>query len=269
MNLTLNGATRLYPIIGDPIAQVKSPAGVSETLQAAGLNALVVPMHVGIADFASCMAQLQATRNVDGGIITVPHKFAAAAACATVSERAGFLGAVNVFRRSASGAWHGDMFDGLGYVAALRKNGCQPEGKRVLLVGAGGAGSAIAHALVEAGVAELVICDPDTTRREGLIARLNSLPFLKNPIVRAGSKDPRGFDVVLNASPIGMNPADPLPIDASGFTQTMFVGDVITAPAVTPLLVQARALGCGTQTGADMFTAVRDLMVAFLLQQSD
>ncbi len=269
MNLKLDGATRLYPIIGDPIAQVKSPAGVSETLQAAGLNALVVPLHVQSPDFAGCMAQLQTTHNVGGGIITVPHKFAAASACATLSERAGFLGAVNTFRRSKNGAWHGDMFDGLGYVTALRKNGCHPEGKRVLLVGAGGAGSAIAYTLVQSGVAELVICDPDTQRREGLIKRLNGLPFLKYPIVRAGSNDPRGFDVALNASPMGMNATDPLPIDASGFAKSMFVGDVITAPAVTAMLLQARMAGCRTQTGADMFAAVRDLMVAFLLEQSD
>ena len=263
MTLQLNGATRLYPIVGDPIAQVKSPAGVSETLQAAGLNALVVPMHVDSSAFASTMQTLNAVRNVDGFIITVPHKFAAATACATLSPRAQFLGAANTVRRNPDGSWHGDMFDGLGYVAALRKNGCEPLGKRALLVGAGGAGSAIAHALVEDGVSELAIHDPDVVRRSSLIDRLNSL---NKAVVIAGSDDPSGFDIVLNATPVGMQATDSTPVDTSRFTAQMFVGDVITAPAVTPMLQAAQVLGCGTQTGADMFAAVRDLMVAFLLE---
>jgi shikimate dehydrogenase len=264
MTLQLNGATRLYPIIGDPIAQVKSPAGVSETLQAAGLNALVVPMHVKADAFAASMRSLQATGNVDGVIITVPHKFAAAAACRTLSPRAQFLGAANTIRKNTDGSWHGDMFDGLGYVSALRKNGCEPMGKRVLLVGAGGAGSAIAHALLEAGVSELAIHDPDELRRSSLIDRLARL---KLATVVAGGRDPRGYGVVINATPVGMAADDPTPIDVDGLNAMMFVGDVITAPAVTPLLIAARALGCGTQTGADMFAAVRDLMVAFLLKK--
>lgn len=264
MNLQLDGATRLYPIIGDPIAQVKSPAGVSETLQAAGLNALVVPMQVKVTDFDACMRTLHATGNVDGAIITVPHKFAAAKSCHTLSERARFLGAVNTIRRSSDGGFHGDMFDGLGYVTALRKNGFDPLNKRALLVGAGGAGSAIAHALVEAGVNVLAIHDPDDARRTSLIKRLNTLG--KGQVL-AGSADPTGFDLIINATPVGMDAQDPTPVDISRLTAAMFVGDVITAPAVTPLLQAARALGCGTQTGADMFAAVRDLMVAFLLKQ--
>jgi shikimate dehydrogenase len=264
MPLLLNGATRLYPIIGDPIAQVKSPAGVSETLQAAGLNALVVPMHLGSQAFASTLQILEGVRNIDGFIITVPHKFAAANACATLSPRAQFLGAANTVRRNPDGSWHGDMFDGLGYVAALRKNGFEPAGKRALLIGAGGAGSAIAHALVEAGVIELAIHDPDDARRSSLIERLNGLNKAR---VIAGSRDPSGFDIVLNATPVGMQENDPTPVDVNRLSSAMFVGDVITAPAVTPLLQAAQALGCGTQTGADMFAAVRDLMVAFLLEQ--
>jgi shikimate dehydrogenase len=265
MSLQLNGATRLYPIVGDPIAQVKSPAGVSETLQAAGLNALVVPMHLESSAFASTMQTLNAVRNVDGFIITVPHKFAAATACATLSPRAQFLGTANTLRRNPDGSWHGDMFDGLGYVAALRKNGCEPQGKRALLVGAGGAGSAIAHALVEAGVLELAIHDPDDARRSSLIERLQSL---KKAVVVAGSRDPSGYDIVLNATPVGMQQSDPTPVDTTRLTAQMFVGDVITAPAVTTMLQAARSLGCGTQTGADRFAAVRDLMVAFLLEKA-
>ena len=258
----LNGASRLHFIVGDPIAQVKSPAGVTRAFQDRGHNALCVPAHVAPADLASWLAGLSLARNVDGIIVTVPHKFACFALCASSSERAAFLGGVNTLRRNPDGSWHGDMFDGLGYVEALRDKGCEPAGQSALLVGAGGAGSAIAHALVLAGVADLAIHDPDTVRRDSLVQRLAGLGRGR---VRAGSADPAGFDIAINASPVGMQSSDPLPMDTSSLTPAQFVGCVITAPAVPPLITVARARGCNTMTGADMFARVRDLMVDFLL----
>lgn len=260
----LNGSTRVHFVVGDPIAQVKSPADVSQAFQARGRNAIVVPAHVTPADLRSWLDAISKMRNVDGVIVTVPHKFAAFDLCATTTERASFLNTVNVMRRSADGRWHGDMFDGLGFVTAMRECGGQPEDKRALLVGAGGAGSAIAHALVLAGVSTLAIHDADPQRRDTLIARLQALG---KGTVQAGSPDPRGFDIVVNATPIGMKEDDPLPFDGSGLTGAMHVACVITAPAVTPLIARARELGCTTQTGGDMFVRVRDLMVDFLLEE--
>jgi shikimate dehydrogenase len=130
-----------------------------------------------------------------------------------------------------------------------------------LLVGAGGAGSAIAHALVMAGVSELAIHDEDNTRRQTLVNRLAGLGRCP---VHDGSPDPSGFDVVLNATPVGMKDGDPYPLDVSRLNGQMFVGCVITQPAVPPLIAHARSLGCATMTGADMFARVRDLMVDFL-----
>jgi shikimate dehydrogenase len=166
-------------------------------------------------------------------------------------------------RRNAQDQWQGDMFDGLGYVRAMEKNGCDLKLKRALLVGAGGAGSAIAHSLVLAGVSELAIHDPDAQRRQSLVDRLNSLKLGR---VTQGSPDPTGFDVAVNATPIGMKEADPTPIETTKIHGDMFVGCVITAPAITPLITAARAKGCKTVTGADMFAQVRELMVNFLLE---
>ncbi|MES1979109.1 MAG: shikimate dehydrogenase [Pseudomonadota bacterium] len=260
--LALNGATRLHYIVGDPIAQVKSPAGVTRALQERGHNACVMPAHVAPADLASWFAGASLAKNVDGIIATVPHKFACFDLCGTASERAAFLRAVNTMRRNADGSWHGDMFDGLGFVSAMQGKGCQPEGKKALLVGAGGAGSAIAHALVMAGAKSIAIHDEDDMRRNTLVHRLASLN--KCPVTQ-GSADPTGFDIVLNATPVGMQEADPYPLDAERISTGMFVGCVITVPAVTPLIAAARAKGCVTMTGADMFGSVRDLMVDFLL----
>lgn len=258
----LSGASRVHFIVGDPIAQVKSPSGVTQAYHDRGHNAFVMPAHVAPKDLAAWLAGVSLARNVDGVIVTVPHKFACFDLCATTSERAAFLHTVNTMRRNPDGSWHGDMFDGLGFVSAMRDKGCEPQGKKALLVGAGGAGSAIAHALVMAGVSALAICDPDEARRGGLVQRLASLD--RCPVVSA-SPDPSSFDIVLNASPVGMQATDPLPLQTERLRAAMFVGCVITQPAVTPLIAAARAVGCNTMTGADMFGRVRDLMVEFLL----
>lgn len=262
MSQPLNGATRVHFIVGDPIAQVKSPAGVTQAFHAHDRNAYVMPAHVAPAKLAAWLDGVSLAQNVDGIIVTVPHKFACFDLCATTSERAAFLHTVNVMRRNPDGSWHGDMFDGLGYVSALRDRGCEPKGKKTLLVGAGGAGSAIAHALVVAGVSELAIHDEDTARRTTLVDRLAGLGQCP---VSHGSPDPSGFDIVINATPVGMKGGDPYPLDVSKLTPQTFVGCVITAPAITQLIAAARALGCGTSTGADMFGRVCDLMVDFLL----
>lgn len=258
----LDGETRLHYIVGDPIAQVKSPSGVSLAYHARGLNAYVMPAHVAPADLAAWLAGVSLARNVDGVIVTVPHKFACFDLCASTSDRAAFLHTVNTMRRNADGSWHGDMFDGQGFVSAMDDKGCSPAGKKVLVVGAGGAGSAIAHALVVAGVRELAIHDEDAARRRTLVDRLAGLDRCA---VRHGTADPSGYDVVINATPVGMKEGDPYPLDVAGLGPEMFVGCVITAPAVTALIAAARAKACQTMTGAHMFAKVRDLMVDFLV----
>ena len=258
----LSGETRLIAIIGDPIAQVKSPAGVTAAMVGRGRNALCVPIHVAPADVDAFIRGASLARNLDGIIVTVPHKFAANTHCATATERARFLGAVNTMRRNPDGTWHGDQLDGEGFVQGIRAAGCVTEGRRALMAGAGGAGSAIALALLEAGVADLAIHDDDTTRRDALIGRLRTRYGER---VRTGSVDPAGCTLVVNATPAGMRAGDPLPFDEARLDGAMFVADVITKPAVTPLIEAARRAGCGTQVGGGMFAAVSALMVDFLL----
>jgi shikimate dehydrogenase len=235
---------------------------MSAAFAESGRNTLVVPAHVAPADLETWFAGQAVAKNVDGIIVTIPHKFAAHRLCATTSERARFLRSVNTIRRNADGSWHGDMFDGLGYVTAAEKAGCDFAGARVLLVGTGGAGTAIAQAVAAKAPRELALHDADAARRDDLIGRLAAT----GAVVTRGSADPRGFDVVLNATPLGMRPGDPLPVDGDGLTGSMFVGCVVTEPKVPPLIERAGALGCRTMTGADMFREVRDLMLAFLLE---
>jgi shikimate dehydrogenase len=258
----LSGATRLFPIIGDPIKYVESPVWLTCTFAERGHNGICVPMQVPEGDLEVSMAGLTATSNVDGILVTMPHKHTAFAYCATSSERARLLEVVSVIRRNPDGTWHGDMLDGLAFVKAQRDHGARIEGARALLIGAGGAGSAIAITLVEGGVRELVVHDASESRVAALVDLLAGVGEAR---VVAGAPDPTGFDLVFNATPMGMEAGDPLPIDVTLLNSSMFVGDVIAGHGVTPLIAGAQAAGCRTSGGGHMVEAVQDLMADFML----
>lgn len=260
MSRQLNGASRLYPIIGDPIRYVESPVWLTKTFAERGHDGLCVPMQVPAAALDAVMAGLAATGNVDGILVTMPHKHTAFAHCATSSDRARLLEVVSVIRRSPDGTWHSDMLDGLAFVKAQQDRGARIEGARALLIGAGGAGSAIA--LLEARVAELVIHDTDEAKVDGILGILEESSTGK---ATAGSPDPTGFDLVFNGTPLGMADGDPLPVDAGLLNPSMFVGDVIAGHGTTPLIRGAQAAGCRTADGSDMVAAGQTLMADFML----
>ncbi|OOP60380.1 shikimate dehydrogenase [Arthrobacter sp. SRS-W-1-2016] len=258
----LNGASRLFPIIGDPVKHVQSPPWLTRTFAERGHNGICIPMEVPEGDLGVVMGGLTATPNVDGILVTMPHKFTAFEHCASSSERARMLGVVSVIRRNADGTWHGDMLDGLAFVKAQLDRGARIAGARALLVGAGGAGSAIAIALLEAGIGELIIHDADEARVAGL---LELLAGFGNGRVTAGSPDPAGCDLVFNATPMGMDVGDPVPVDTTRLTPAMFVGDVISGHGTTAFVAAAQAHGCKTATGDHMVEAVQNLMADFML----
>ncbi|MFH8253062.1 shikimate dehydrogenase family protein [Microbacterium sp. B2969] len=257
-----NGASRLFPIIGDPIRYVESPVSLTRTFAERGHNAACIPMEAPEDALDIVMQALSATTNVDGILVTKPHKFTAAAYCATVSERTRLLGAVSTIRRNPDGTWHGDTLDGLAFLKAQRDHGARIEGSKALLIGAGGAGSAIAIELVRGGVRELVIYDPDGKRALELWALVTDLGEAQ---VSVGPADPTGFDLVFNASPMGMADDDPMPVDGALLSSDMFVGDVIAGHGTTPFIAAAQAAGCRTANGTDMVDAVQDIMADLLL----
>lgn len=254
------GATRIYPIIGDPIAQAKSPGGLTRAFRQAGHDAIVVPMQVKPKHIAQFLRLLDEVGNIDGIVATVPHKFAAFAHAASASDRARLIGSANILRRRPEGGWHADMIDGLSLVQAVRKAGGTIAGRRALLAGAGGAGCAIGLELLNAGAAALAVHDADGARRDRLVALLNTAHPGR---VTAGSADPTGFEIVVNATPSGMRADDVPPVMFEKLAPGMFVGDVITAPEMTPLLLAARARGCGISTGVAMFEQSVQLMFDF------
>lgn len=264
MDIQLNGSTRLYFVVGHPIKQVKSPEGVTQELIHKGLNATVLPADVHPDHFAEFIANSKNMLNTDGLIVTVPHKITALSCCDKLTERAQFIGAVNTIRRCAEG-WEGDMLDGTGMVQAILEKKIQLKNKRVILAGAGGAGKAIAFELLQAEVAELAIFDVDLIRQKALVDLLQQLQKGK---VIAHDNNPAGFDVVVNATPMGMNDDPSVAYQLDQLTAQMAVVDVVASPADTPLIQYAEQLGCTAVKGTDMFVKVRDLMVNFLLENS-
>ncbi|MCW1410812.1 MULTISPECIES: shikimate dehydrogenase family protein [Rhizobium] len=256
--VSIDGKTRLYYIIGDPIDQVKSPTGMSSAFQRSGINAVMLPAHVAADHVASFLEAANQTKNCDGIVVTVPHKFACFEHCPTVSDRAGHLNAVNIMRRNENCQWHGDMVDGLGFVHAASDRCAQLAGKKALLVGAGGAGSAIALALLEAGVDSLAVHDLDEARRDALIDKLRKV----RGDVHSGSSSPRGYELIVNATPAGMEGHDYLPVEVSELDSAMFVGCVVTE-SETPLIAAAKSRGCGIATGIDMYRALESIMLTF------
>lgn len=246
----IGGATRLYCIVGHPIAQAKSPQTFNPRFAKAGLDAVLVPVDVLPDRFEETMRGLMAIANLDGIVVTVPYKARALALADKVERTAAAIGATNALRREADGTWTADMFDGVGLMCGLRAEGLEPGGRRVMLIGAGGAGSAIAVAFAEAGAASITIHDVDGSKAEALAARVAAA--FPASAVTAGPIDVARADMLVNASPVGMGPDDGAPIDVELLRQDLFVVDIIMKPEVTPLLAAARARGCRTLGGKSM-----------------
>ncbi len=258
--MTITGTTRIAQIIGHPIRQVRAPDLLNAELVRHGTDAVLVPIDIPPEAVAGFVSLQRAWANSPGFIVTVPHKRAVAALCDRLSPRAARLGAVNIVVRGADGTLAGDHLDGLGCVAAARRHGFDPQGKAALIVGTGGAGSAIADAFAEAGIARLVLRDLDTARVAWVAEALRaSFPALR---IEADPGDLSGFDLVVNATPVGMGgpggkyPGLPIPDGAIATLRPgTHVVDVVTDPRVTPFLEAAKARGCTVQTGGDMVAA--------------
>jgi shikimate dehydrogenase len=245
----VDGATRLLGIVGDPVAQVRSPPLWSALFRYNKINAICVPFHVHPPEFSRFVDGLRTAHNLLGLFVTIPHKLAAARHADVLTPRARKVGTANLLRPLPDGGWEGDMVDGFGFVSALRAGGQRIEGRRAIVVGAGGVGSAIAFALAEAGVASVAVADIDAERAEALSFRITQLAGVKSFVSKAQAE---GFDLIVNASPLGMRAEDPLPVDLSGLTADAIVGDVVISQELTPLLRAARSRGCHVQEGSEM-----------------
>jgi shikimate dehydrogenase len=246
----IDGNTILIAHLGYPTASFKAPMIYNPYFDSIGFNAVVVPMGVKLEDYAEFLPALFRLTNIRGALVTMPHKVSAMALLDETSVAARIAGACNAILRRPDGTLLGDMFDGEGFVRGVLRKGRKLAGGRALVVGSGGVGSAIAASLAGARVAALGLFDVNPASAEALASRLRShYPQLE---LSVGSRDPLGYDVVVNATPIGMKEGDPLPMDIERIAATAFVGEVVMKQEITPFLEAARARGCAIQIGTDM-----------------
>ena len=248
--MNIDGNTELIAHIGYPTHSFKSPLIYNPYFEKEGINALVVPMGCQAAHYPAFLKSVFELTNIRGALITMPHKVSTVDLLDEVTPTVKVAGACNAVKRDAQGRLVGDMFDGAGFVRGIQRKGFKLIGKNVLVVGTGGVGSAIAASLAAEKIAAISLFDVNTSACEGLAQRLvNEYPHIQ---VKTGSNDPDGHDLVVNATPMGMNEGDTLPMDVSRIAPETFVGEVVMRTEMTAFLQAAQLRGCRVQVGSDM-----------------
>ncbi|MDM0033847.1 shikimate dehydrogenase [Variovorax sp. J22P271] len=246
----ISGKTTLIAHLGYPTESFKAPMIYNPWFDQQGIDAVVMPMGVKAEDYAVVLASLFKLTNIRGALVTMPHKITTLSLVDEATPTAKIAGACNAILKRPDGTLLGDQFDGAGFVRGVQRKGRALEGARVLVSGSGGVGSAIAASLAAAGVAEMALYDSSAASSEALAGRLRAhYPQL---VVTTGSNDPAGFDLVVNATPLGMKEGDPLPFDVARIAPSTFVGEVVMKSEYTPLLRAVRDKGCAVQVGTDM-----------------
>ena len=246
----VNGKTRVYAIVGDPIEQVRSPEMVTWEMQKRDHNAVLIPMHIARDEFDTVMPQIMRMRNLDGLIFTIPFKAQAIALAKTLGPQASQIGAINALKKHSNGAWSGEIFDGIGCVEAFKQRGITLQDKRLQLIGLGGAGSAICVALAYEKPKLLRLFDINAQTTERMAKMVNTIS--PQTVVEVGLPLAEGIDILLNASPVGMLSDARLPLAVEQFKKELIVFDAIVMPENTPLLSLAQDCGCQVVRGREM-----------------
>lgn len=257
----IGGSTRLYAVLGHPVSQVRAPGMMNRLFAELDSDAVLFPVLVTPGDLGEVVRGLQRIGNLDGLLVTIPHKVDVCRYADAVSEAATLAGSANALRREPDGSWTAENFDGAGFVRGLRAAGIDPAGRRVALVGAGGAGSAVAAALLTEGVAHLELCDRDEARLAEVAHRL--APRFPGRVSWSTAPRLEAADLAVNATPLGLRPGDPLPFDVARLAPGAVVADIVMRPKETALLRAAAERGRPVHPGSPMLTSQLDLYRTF------
>jgi shikimate dehydrogenase len=246
---TLSGKTRLVPILAHPVDHVRAPQFYNPAFAGAGLDWCMVPMGVHPDDLAAVLAALACVSNLQGLNLTIPHKMQAHGLCRWLGPEARRTGVVNTMRLHADGSWAGESSDGVGFVSAARAHGLLDPTRPVVIVGAGGAGKAIAFSLAAAGVSRIDLLDSEPGRAEALQqALLAQFPGLDAGTRRTHLRD---SGLVVNATPLGLQATDDLPFDPGLLAADAALFDIIAARD-TELMAACAARGLRVLGGRPM-----------------
>lgn len=246
----ITGTTRVFYILGDPVAQVRAPEVYNPLFREHGIDAVLVPLKLPAAALPGFLSHGMAAGNIGGFWATMPHKPALAQLLQPTDPVARVAGAVNAVRRLADGRLEAALFDGIGFVKGLDHFGMAVPGRRVLVVGAGGGGHAVAAAIAQRGPVVLAVHNRTRQKAQELVQRLQ--PLVGDAAVAADSNDPAGYDLVVNCTSQGLKPDDPLPFDPQRLDARAAVVDIIMTREPTPLLRACRARGVRAEAGFEM-----------------
>ena len=258
----ITGTTRLYAIVGDPIAHVRTPMAFNDYFSARNIDAVCLPVHIGRDDLPRAWAGLKSMVNLDGFIVTAPHKAESARLCDKLEGDGVHTGVVNTVRREPDGSFSGTLLDGHGFVSGLIKQGHQIKGQRFYMAGAGGAGTALAYALADSGAPTLTIHNRTRSKAERLVTDVGAaFPDID---VRVGTADASGHDVAVNATSLGLRPDDGHSFNLASVDRSALVAEVVMKPDMTPLLTAAEKRGHAIHFGIHMLNSQLELMMQFL-----
>lgn len=264
--MPITGKTRVVVHLTYPARHLRTPEFFNPLLERLGHDGVLVPWEVSPDNLATAWEGLRGIENLAGVIVTVPHKLEVAKLCDELQGTASLLKVCNVAKRLPDGRFSGRMFDGDGFVGGLKKQGHDLSDKRVLLLGAGGAATGIAHALLAEAIQQLVISNRTPAKAEALARELQQM--FPGRQINAGPADATGFDVVINGTALGLKPQDPLPLPVETLAPGTVVGEVVMNPDITPLLSAAAERGCVIHKGAHMITGQIDLLAEFLFAKT-
>src|SRR3569833_54819 len=227
----ITGHTRLYAIIGDPIEHVRTPMAFNDWFAKNNVDAVCLPIHIGRDDLPRGWAGLRSTLNLDGFIVTAPHKGESKLLRDAVEGDGIHTGVVNTIRREKDGRFVGTLLDGRGFVRGLMTTGHEIEGRRFYLAGAGGAGTALSYAIAGRGAAALAIHNRTRAKAEKLVAGVQAA--YPDCDVRRGTADASGHDIAINATSLGLKAADGHSFDLASVDKTALVAEVVMMPDMT------------------------------------
>jgi shikimate dehydrogenase len=257
----VRGTTKLYMIVGHPISQVKSPEIFNEGFARNNIDAVMIPLDIDADGLSAFVDMFRHSHNIHGVIVTIPYKERIVQYIDRPSAQVSALGAANVIRLTRSREIEGDMMDGKGFLRALSKKNVSVQNKHVLIIGCGGAGSAVAWDVLHDGVARVSLLDVDYDKARDLHVRL--VEDYPHRDIRVVSNPPASFDLVMNATPLGMASTDPMPMDVENIPAGAVVTDAVTSPPMTPFLESAMMKGLVVQSGPEMAAGQAPLIAAF------
>lgn len=258
----ISGTTKLFGCLAHPTSHVRAPSLFNRIFADNHQDGVMVPVDIAPEMLAEGVAGLKAMPNFLGAAVTIPHKMPMAELCDELGAVAQITGAVNAIRFD-KGRILGDNFDGAGFVAGLAGQGHQLEGKKCLLIGAGGAARAIAYALCGEAIASLDVTNRSLAKADDLVAAVRE-HRKSAPLNACQTPDYGSYDIVINATSLGLHETDAMPCDPQALSQQALVCDIIMVPEQTSWLKAAQNRGIAVHYGRHMLDYQIALIGAFI-----